>query len=313
MKIFITGSEGFIGHHLAKALVMAGYDVTCGVLYNSNLDIGNLKYWGIGRNAMQFKTIFFDIRDKNSYQHQVNNSDVIIHLAGLIDVAYSYSSYNQYYETNVFGTLQLLDSIRKSTNDPRLLYISSSEVYGTPVTTPISEDFPLNPQSPYAASKASADLLVQSFVKSFDINAVIIRLFNTFGARQSSRAIIPYLIEQYRLPDKELQIGNIIPRRDFNHISDTVAGIILVMEKIKTFEIINIGSGKMFSIETLIQYMEKISYKHKTIKINRDRVRPKNSEVMELQADISKAKRLLGYEPQANLYEEIFRLWNYEG
>jgi len=308
-KIFITGSEGFIGCHLLKTLVDLNYEVIAGIFYNSNLDIGNLKYWSIGKQKYNFNPVFFDIRDNNSYQQYINKVDVVIHLAGLIDVPYSYYSYNQYYETNVYGTLQLLDAILKSTSNPLLVYISSSEIYGTPDSLPISETHPYNPQSPYAASKASAELLVRSFIKSNkDMKAVIVRPFNTFGKLQSQRAIIPYLVRQFIERVPVLNIGNITTKRDFNHVSDTVNGIILAMEKYTQFDIFNIGSGNCYSIQDIISLLEKMNYYNIQLNISEDRLRPENSEVLYLQADITKANKVLGYTPKADFKTAIFKL-----
>ncbi|MAR99893.1 MAG: NAD-dependent dehydratase [Nitrosomonadales bacterium] len=297
MKILITGADGFIGSHLTEALVRAGYDIKAFVLYNS------FNSWGwLDKVSPELKNKFEvfsgDIRDTNGVREAVKDCDAIIHLAALIAIPYSYHSPETYIDTNVKGTLNILQAA-KEFNVDRFIHTSTSEVYGTAKFVPITENHPLQGQSPYSASKIGADQLAFSFFSSFALPVVTIRPFNTYGPRQSARAVIPTIITQIANGKKEIKLGSISPTRDFNYIKDTVNGFIAALDSKKGLgEVINLGSNYEVSIGDTAEIIAEVM--NADIKIINDerRFRPKDSEVERLCADNSKAKELFGWEPK---------------
>lgn len=292
MRILITGSEGFIGSHLTELLVKSGYKVRCFMLYNSF----NSKGWleNIDKKLQKNCEFYFgDIRDSVSVKNAVKNTDVIIHLAALIGIPYSYSSPESYVDTNIKGTLNLLNSA-KSSNIKKFIHASTSEVYGTAKYTPMDEDHSINCQSPYAASKAAADNLVISYYKSFGLPATILRPFNTFGPRQSLRAVVPTIIAQAIFNNNTIKIGNIKAKRDFTYVSDTINAFKLAIKNKKIVgETINLGNSFEVKVEDIIKIVEnKLKTKFKII-IDNKRIRPKKSEVNRLLSNNKKAKKLL--------------------
>jgi len=297
MKILITGADGFIGSHLTEALVRAGYEVKAFVLYNS------FNSWGwLDKVSPQLKNKFEvfsgDIRDTNGVREAVKGCDAIIHLAALIAIPYSYYSPETYIDTNVKGTLNILQAA-KEFNVDRVIHTSTSEVYGTAKFVPITEDHPLQGQSPYSASKIAADQLAFSFFSSFQVPVVIIRPFNTYGPRQSARAVIPTIITQIAYGKKEIKLGSISPTRDFNYIKDTVDGFMAALNSKKGLgEVINLGSNYEVSIGDVAEIIAEVMNTKIKIINDEQRERPKDSEVERLWADNTKAKDLFGWEPK---------------
>lgn len=294
--IFVTGADGFIGSHLVEKLISKSFNVKALVYYNS---FNNYGWIDDIENKIKKKIeiVVGDIRDEKIIRDSLKNCDYILHLAALIGIPYSYISPKSYIDTNVVGTLNLLQAA-KDLNIKRLIHTSTSEVYGSPSYLPIDEKHPLLGQSPYSASKIGADQLAMSYYHSFKTPISIIRPFNTFGPRQSARAIIPTIILQILSGRKDIKLGNIFATRDFNYIDDTVDGFLKILNSNSNGEVINIGSGYDISIENLVEIISKqMSVKVNIIKDNK-RVRPKKSEVDRLKANNNKAKKLLGWKPK---------------
>ena len=294
-KIFITGASGFIGSHLTEDLLKKGYKVTALVPYDINSSIGWLKQI----NKKNLKIIHGDICDENFLIKHTKKIDVVIHLAALISIPYSYSSPKSFIKVNIEGTHNVLEASRKN-NVKKIIHTSTSEVYGSAQYSPIDERHPLNPQSPYAASKVSADCIALSYYKSFGLPVTILRPFNTFGPRQSSRAVIPAIISQLILNNEKLKVGNIDTKRDFTYVSDTVSGYISAIETKKNIygEVFNLGTGKTFKIKDVISEVCKIlQIKPKLIR-DRKRFRPTKSEVKLLLSNNKKARKILGWKPK---------------
>ena len=230
-KILVTGSEGFIGSHLVEALIKKNHNVTCFVLYNSFNNLGWLRDLSKIKKK-NFKVIFGDIRDSEQVRDSLKNQDVVIKLAALIGIPYSYKSVRSYFETNVMGLINILEA-SKSLNLKKIIHVSTSEVFGNPKYLPIDEKHNYYSQSPYAASKASADQLALSYFNSFNLPITIIRPFNTFGPRQSLRAVIPTLITQYLNNSKTVKVGSLFPVRDLAYIDDTVDAFLKVIHSKK--------------------------------------------------------------------------------
>ena len=296
MKILVTGSEGFIGSHLTEALIRMGHSVRAFVLYNS------FNSWGwLDRCAPdvkgQFEVFLGDIRDPNGINVAMRGCDAVFHLAALIAIPYSYHSPNTYVDTNVTGTLNVLQAAR-DLGVTKYIQTSTSEVYGTARFVPITEDHPLQGQSPYSATKIAADQLAYSFYTSFDLPVIILRPFNTYGPRQSARAVIPTIISQIASGVRKIKIGSLLPTRDFNYVSDTVSAFIAALESDKGIgEAVNIGSNYEISIGDTVKKIAEIMGAEITIISDRDRLRPLKSEVERLWADNAKARKLFGWNP----------------
>lgn len=297
MKILVTGADGFIGSHLVEKLILEGHDVKAFVLYNS---FGN---WGwldqIEPNILNhIEVIMGDVRDKNILREAINKCDTIIHLAALIAIPYSYKSPESYVETNVKGTLNVLQ-IAKDFEIEKVIHTSTSEVYGSAQYVPMDEKHPIVGQSPYSASKIAADQLAISFFSSFNTPVSIVRPFNTFGPRQSARAIIPSIITQIANGKKEIKLGDLSPKRDFNYIDDTINGFVCALNSKESIgEIINLGSNYELSIADVVSIIIELMEVDVKIVEDSSRIRPKKSEVLRLLADNSKAKNILNWEPQ---------------
>lgn len=295
-KIFVTGADGFIGSHLTEKLIRQGYDVRAFVYYNS------FNSWGWLDSAPQeirkdLDVYSGDIRDVDTVREAMEGCDKVMHLAALIAIPYSYHAPSSYIETNINGTLNILQAA-KSHDVERLICTSTSEVYGTAISVPISEDHPLQPQSPYSASKISADSIATSFYHSFDLPVTILRPFNTYGPRQSARAVIPSIISQIANNKDEISLGALHPTRDFTYIEDTVEGFIQAMLYDDVIgEVTNIGSNYEISIKDLVQMISEIMKANIMIKQDEDRLRPEGSEVNRLLADTEKAKQLMNWNP----------------
>jgi dTDP-glucose 4,6-dehydratase len=295
-KILITGADGFIGSHLVEALVRQGYKVRAFVLYNSFGSWGWLDQCDASIKN-QFEVFVGDIRDPYGVKSAMAGCDVVLHLASLIAIPYSYYSPETYVDTNIKGTLNVLQAAREL-GVRRIIHTSTSEVYGTARFVPITEEHPLQGQSPYAATKIAADQLAYSFFASFDLPVVIVRPFNTYGPRQSARAIIPTVITQIASGKNQIKLGAILPTRDFNYIDDTVSGFIAAMNSDRGLgEVVNFGSNFEISIGDTTNLIAEIMNAKIDITIDCDRLRPKNSEVERLWADNNKAHKLFGWRP----------------
>lgn len=302
-RVLITGAGGFIGSHLTERLVELGASTRALVHYRSNGSWGWLDH---SSRKADIEVIAGDIRDRDCVLKAVRQVDVVFHLAALIGIPYSYDAPASYIETNIHGTLNVLQAAREL-NVERVVHTSTSEVYGTARRVPIDEQHPLQGQSPYSASKIGADKLAESFFLSFALPVVTIRPFNTFGPRQSARAVIPTIISQ-SLQGEVVSLGSLHPTRDFNYVGNTVDGFIRCAEsKEAAGHTINIGSGDEVSIGDVAKKVEQILGKPVQIRLEEERVRPENSEVERLIADNSKAKSLLGWKPAVSLDEGLRR------
>jgi NAD dependent epimerase/dehydratase len=298
-KILVTGADGFIGSHLTETLVRQGHQVRAFVLYNSFGSWGWLDH--AEKNLRDSLDIFMgDIRDPNGVRTAVKNCDVVLHLAALIGIPYSYHSPDTYVDTNIKGTLNILQAARDS-GVSKVIQTSTSEVYGTARFVPITEEHPLQGQSPYSATKIGADHIALSFYSSFDTPVTIIRPFNTYGPRQSARAVIPTVITQIANGAKQIKLGALHPTRDFNYIDDTVSGFIAGAEADNALgQVVNIGSSFEISIGDTVKLIAKLMDRDVEIISDEQRLRPAASEVERLFADNSKAQRLLRWSPLFN-------------
>ena len=296
-KIFLTGSEGFLGSHLLELLINKNYNVKALVQYNSFNNIGWLN--SIDPKILkEVEIIFGDVRDKEFLENSLKNCSTIIHLAALIGIPYSYNAARSYVDTNISGTLNLLE-VAKKKNIERFIHTSTSEVYGSALFVPMNENHPINPQSPYAATKSSADKIAMSYFYSFNMPITILRPFNIFGPRQSSRAVIPTIINQIKNSSSKIFLGSQTTTRDFTFVSDTALAFenALKAKKING-EIINIGSNFEVSIEKIANLVNKIFNKDLRIILDPKRLRPEKSEVSRLLASNLKAKKLLRWKPK---------------
>lgn len=304
MKALVTGAGGFIGSHLCEALTEKGYEVRAFLRYNSKGSRGWLEN---SRYSGSIEFINGDIRDYDSVRSAVKGSDQVFHLSSLIGIPYSYRSPLAYVKTNVEGAYNVLEAAREY-GVSRLIHTSTSEVYGTARTVPIREDHPIQPQSPYSASKIGADALAFSYFASFGLPVVTARPFNTYGPRQSARAIIPTIITQILSGMKKIKLGNLSPTRDLNYVEDTCRGFIALAESEKTTgETVNIGSGREISIGDLVGLIRELMGSDVEIITDEERIRPENSEVMRLLCDNSKINALTGFVPCVSLREGLAR------
>jgi len=297
-KILITGADGFIGSHLTEELLRSGADVRAFVFYNSYNSWGWLDQ-SVYKNDIE---IFAgDIRDPFGVRTAMTGCDVVFHLAALISIPYSYHSPATYIDTNVKGTLNVVQAAR-DLNLQKVVHTSTSEVYGTAQYVPINEDHPLQGQSPYSASKIGADQIATSFYRSFETPVAIARPFNTYGPRQSARAVIPTIILQIVEGNRSLKMGALSPTRDFNFVKDTVSGFIAIAEANHSIgEVINIGSNFEISIEQTVHLIADLMKVEITVDTDEQRLRPGKSEVDRLWADNSKAQELIGWQPEYGL------------
>lgn len=303
-EIFVTGADGFIGSHLVQLLVSEGYKVKALAYYNSFNSIGWLKQL-TEKEKEHVEIISGDIRDPYFVRNAVEGVDAVFHLAALIAIPYSYYAPDSYVDTNIKGTLNILNACKESKTD-RVLITSTSEVYGTAKYVPIDENHPFQGQSPYSASKIGADRLAESYYRSFNLPVTIVRPFNTYGPRQSARAVIPTIISQLLAGKSEIKLGTLTPTRDFNYVKDTVRGFLEIYRSDKTIgEEINIATKNEISIGDLAN--EIIAQINPSAKIICDekRLRPKNSEVERLLGDNKKIMELTNWKPNYTLKEGI--------
>jgi len=296
-KVLITGADGFIGSHLTEALVRAGHQVKAFVLYNSFNSWGWLDHCAADVRG-HFEVFAGDIRDPHGVRTAMTDCDAVLHLAALIAIPYSYHSPDTYVDTNVKGTLNVLQAAR-ALDVVKVIHTSTSEVYGTARTVPITEDHPLQGQSPYSASKIGADQIALSFYLSFGTPVTVLRPFNTYGPRQSARAVIPTIITQIANGQRRLQLGALRPTRDFNYVADTVAGFLAALDTDRgTGEVINLGSNFEISIGDTVRAIAEVMGADIKIHTDEQRLRPDKSEVERLWADNTKAGDLLGWQPR---------------
>ena len=306
-RVLITGADGFIGSHLVEALTAKGASVRAFVFYNSWSSIGWLA--DIPAQVRASIEIFpGDIRDDARVGQAVKGCDFVFHLASLIAIPYSYEAPRAYVDTNIVGTLNVLQACRRSADLIRLVHTSTSEVYGTAQHVPIPETHPLVGQSPYSATKIGADALVESFHRSFGLKAVTARPFNTFGPRQTARAVIPTIASQLLAGATELKLGALTPTRDFNYVANTVEGMIaLAACPAAEGRVVNIGSGEEWSIEATAKLLMEVCGRTVPILCEDERLRPENSEVNRLLADNRAIHELTGWSPAIPFPEGLSR------
>jgi len=303
-SVLVTGAAGFIGSHLVQQLVKKGSTVRAMTHYRSDPSLHNLEF--LSSEELARVTIFKgNIEDPFFVRRCVEDCDVVFHLAALIPIPYSYIAPASYISTNIQGTLNILEACRAE-GTQRVVHTSTSECYGNAKYTPIDEKHPLQGQSPYSASKIGADKLVESYFYSFNLPVVTIRPFNTFGPRQSLRAVIPTVISQLISDNKSIKLGALFPIRDFTYVTDTVNGLLLgAITKGIEGEVINLGFGKGISIEELVKIIIKLVGKTASIESQEERLRPEKSEVIALISDNSKASEKLGWKPRVSLKEGL--------
>lgn len=296
-RVMVTGADGFIGSHLVEGLVRAGIGVRAFVLYNSFNSWGWLDHCAADVKG-HFEVFAGDIRDPHGVQTAMTDCDAVLHLAALIAIPYSYHSPDTYVDTNVKGTLNVVQAARKL-GVSRVVHTSTSEVYGTARFVPMTEEHPLQGQSPYSASKIGADQIALSFHASFDTPVVVVRPFNTYGPRQSARAVIPSVIAQIASGTRQIRLGAVHPTRDFTFVTDTVAGFMRALHAEGVVgEVINLGSGFEISIGDAAHAIAEVMGAPIEVVPDQQRLRPERSEVERLWADTGKARRLLNWSPE---------------
>jgi len=302
MNALVTGADGFIGSYLTEMLVEKGYQVKALSQYNSFNNWGwleSIKY------KDQVEILTGDIRDPHYCKYITKDVDIIFHLAALIAIPYSYVAPDSYVDTNIKGTLNICQAAKENGNI-RVIHTSTSEVYGTAQYVPIDESHPLQPQSPYSATKIAADAMAMSFYNAFDLPVTIARPFNTYGPRQSARAVIPTIITQIANGEKEIKLGDLTPTRDFNYVEDTCRGFIALAEEGKTIgETINIGSNFEISIADTLDIIKELMSSDVKFITDKQRIRPDKSEVFRLWCDNSKIEKLTGFKPQTDIRQGL--------
>ena len=308
-RVLVTGASGFIGSHVVENLVTAGFRVTALAHYNSRSSLGWLSH--LSEDIIQrVKIVFGDITDTEQMEKYIKDHEIIVNIAALIAIPYSYIAPRSYLNTNLMGTLNICEAVRK--NNLRLIHFSTSEVYGTPHSVPITEDHPINPQSPYAASKSAADQLCISYFKSFDLKVNIIRPFNTYGPRQSMRAIIPTILAQFIFNSGKINLGNLSPRRDFTFVTDTADAVrSLVLGDIGYGRVIQLGTGKAYSVEDIVKVCEEISGIEAQIQIQDFRLRPEKSEIEILLSNPSVANDLLNWKANIGFKDGLRKTYDW--
>jgi len=302
MKILITGADGFIGSHLTEMLVAQGHEIIALSQYNS------FNNWGWLEDVnckSKIKVLTGDIRDPHYCKHITKDVDIIFHLAALIAIPYSYIAPDSYVDTNIKGTLNICQAAKENGNI-RVIHTSTSEVYGTAQYVPIDENHPMQPQSPYSATKIAADAMAMSFFNAFELPVTIARPFNTYGPRQSARAVIPTIITQIASGMKEIKLGDVTPTRDFNYVDDTCRGFIALAECDESIgETVNIGSNSEITIGDTLNLIKELMGSDVEFVIDKDRIRPSKSEVFRLWCDNTKIKKLTGFESKVDIRQGL--------
>ncbi len=300
MNILITGADGFIGSHLVDYLIKKNHKITALSYYNSFNNLG----WLNGKKNKNLKILSGDIRDQDYCLKITKNKDVIFNLAAIISIPYSYLSYQNCFETNTQGAYNICLGALKN-KVAKVIQLSTSEVYGTAEYTPIDENHPKKAQSPYSASKIASDAIADSFHYTYDMDITIARPFNTYGPRQSLRAIIPTIITQM-INNKVVKLGNISTKRDFTHVTDTCRGLYLLMKSKRTKgEVFNIGSTKYYSIKQIFDTLKSVTGSNVKLEIDKKRFRPDNSEVQILSCNYNKLKKVTGFAPQISFKDGL--------
>jgi len=304
-EVLVTGAGGFIGSHLCEALVKSGAKVTAMIRYSSGSSWGNLEYIP-PQIKSELQVEVGNIEDPEILTKLTRSKDVMFHLAALIAIPYSYDAPRSYVHTNVEGTMNVMEAARRA-NVEKVIHTSTSETYGTARYTPINEDHPLQGQSPYSATKIGADKIAESYHRSFNLPVVTVRPFNTYGPRQSMRAIIPTIISQ-ALTQPEIRLGALDPTRDLNYVEDIAQGFLRAAEANESAgETINLGFGKDISIGDLAKNILSLMDSDKQVIQENRRIRPENSEVMRLVCDNDKARRIIGWEPTHSLEDGLLK------
>jgi NAD dependent epimerase/dehydratase len=302
-KVLVTGGEGFIGSHLTERLVREGADVRVLALYNPFGRYG----WLDPEVHTSVELLPGDVRDAERVAGAVEGRDVVFHLAALIGIPYSYVAPESYVQVNVQGTINVAAAAHRHGVE-RLVHTSTSETYGTAITAPISETHPLQPQSPYSASKIGGDMMALSFHHAFELPVAVVRPFNTYGPRQSTRAVIPTILSQLHKGAREIHLGATTPTRDFNYVEDTVSGFLAVAGADRAIgEVVNIGSGREISIGDLVRLLVEITGSEAEIVTDEARLRPAGSEVERLLCDNTRAREWTGWVPEVSLEDGLRR------
>jgi NAD dependent epimerase/dehydratase len=303
-NVLVTGAAGFIGSHVVEELVLNGANVTALVHYNSNSNISNLIYL---EKAMleKIKIVFGDVTDAFQMDTLTQGQDIVLHLAALIGIPYSYVAPAAYVAANINGTLNILEACKKN-KVGKLVVTSTSETYGTAIYAPIDEKHPMQGQSPYSATKIGADKIAESYYLSFGLPVCIFRPFNTFGPRQSMRAVIPTIISQAIGNGTEIKLGSLSPVRDMVYVKDTAKGFLLAgLSPNSNGEVISVGTGVGFTVGEIVDIIQKIAGTNKLVVEDSARIRPENSEVFKLICDNRKAKELLNWQPNTSMQEGL--------
>lgn len=309
-SVLVTGADGFIGSHVVENLLLKGVEVTAFCMYNSTGSLGWLDDSPLFREAVangQASWVLGDIRDAEHVSTVVSSTEIVLHLAALIAIPYSYVAPRSYVETNIVGTLNVLEAARQHDVE-RVIHTSTSEVYGTPDSVPITEAHPLKGQSPYSASKIAADKMAESYALSFDLPVTTLRPFNTYGPRQSARAVITTVLSQLLAGAEVLRLGALTPQRDFTFVTDTAEGFAAAAATaLPPSTTVQLGTGRTISIAELIEICKKITGNDAKVELDQERVRPAGSEVEILLSDPSNAKSLLNWTPTIDLEEGLER------
>jgi UDP-glucose 4-epimerase len=301
-RVLVTGADGFIGSHLVERLVADGASVRAFCQYNSRGSAGWLDESHVRDDV---EIVLGDVRDAEHVRQSVAGVDVVLHLAALIAIPYSYVAPRSFVDTNVTGTLNVLEAVRRE-GTPRMVNTSTSEVYGTPETVPITEDHPLRGQSPYSASKIGADKMCESYALSFETPVVTLRPFNTFGPRQSARAVIPTVLGQLLAGVQEIHLGALSPQRDFTFVTDTCDGFVrAATADLEPGRVVQLGTGRTVSVGDVVQICQQVTGTSATVVTDEERLRPKGSEVEILLSDPSLAAELLGWTPTTSLEDGL--------
>jgi NAD dependent epimerase/dehydratase len=306
MKVMVTGGGGFIGSHLVQRLLDDGYEVSALVRYSSTGTAGFLEPL---REHPALQVHLGDVADARLVREVMEPVDAVLHLAALIGIPYSYRAPSSYVGTNIAGTMSVLEAAR-DLGTARVVLTSTSEVYGTAVSTPITEDHPKQAQSPYSATKIAADALGEAWARAFSLPVVILRPFNTYGPRQSARAIVPTILRQLATGSDSIELGSLWPQRDFTYVDDTVAGFLAAMTAVGIEgSTIHLGTGTAVSIAELVELCQDVADRRVTVRHDERRDRPDASEVGLLLSDPSLARELLGWAPTTSLRDGLERTW----